>query len=56
MKLDLFHVVQCFLSALPGSSAVCRGVSKEYGMIFRDPFDLGDVGIKYTANSTSVAW
>ena len=35
VKLDLFHAVQRFLSALPRSIRVSSGIAKEYGMIFR---------------------
>ena len=55
VKLDLFHAVQRFLSALPRNSRVCSGVSKEYGMVFRDPSDLGDVRMKCTPDATSIA-
>ncbi len=55
VKLDLFHADQRFLRALPRNSRVCGGISEEYGMIFRDPSDLGDVQMKCTPDATTIA-
>jgi hypothetical protein len=42
VKLDLFHAVQRFVSVLPISIWKQSGISKEYGMMFRQACDLGD--------------
>ena len=55
VKLDLFHAVQRFLSALPRSIRVSSGIVKEYGMIFEDPSDLGDVRKKCTPDAYTIA-
>ena len=48
VKLDLFHAVQRFLGVIARDIRINSGIAKEYGMIFRDPSDLGEVRGKST--------
>ena len=40
IKLDLFHAVQRFVKTLSKQNPYHRAVSRDYGLIFRDPKDL----------------
>lgn len=42
VKLDLFHAVQRFVKTISKRNPYHRAISKDYGLIFRDPKDLGE--------------
>lgn len=42
VKLDLFHAVQRFVKTLKKRDPVQRAAASDFGMIFRDPQDMGD--------------
>ena len=42
IKLDLFHAVQRFVKTLSKRNPYHRAVSRDYGLIFRDPKDHGE--------------
>ena len=42
IKLDLFHAVQRFVKTISKRNPYHRAVSRDYGLIFRDPKDLGE--------------
>lgn len=54
VKLDLFHAVQRFTGALAREVRVKSGIAKEYGMIFRDPSDLGVTREKCTPDPITI--
>ena len=43
IKLDLFHAVQRFVKTLKKKDSVQRDMASDFGKIFRDPQDLGDI-------------
>lgn len=42
VKLDLFHAVQQFVKTISKRNPYQRAISKDYGLIFRVPKDLGE--------------
>ena len=50
IKLDIFHAVQRLVRKIPKRSKYSSVMSKEYGLVFRQP---GDIGKKRSASSPS---
>jgi hypothetical protein len=53
VKLDIFHAVQQLVRLIPKRSKYSSDMSKEYGLVFRQPGDVGDVGKRRSSPSPS---
>ena len=54
IKLDLFHAVQRFVKTLKKKNSVHRDVASDFGKVFRQPHDLGDIRKMPTPNKDTL--
>ena len=54
IKLDLFHAVQRFVKTLKKKNSVHWNVASDFGKVFRQPHDLGDIRKMPTPNTDTL--